>query len=529
MPRKGMPEEYGDWIDWLLCLWIAILFVARLPVRNPEGHSPRWWKQHPEALIKTASHIDGSQAESRKEFRYGWDIFFFLLSILLPVGYNELSIGLDLSPTVHVEVGWALIAPSIIVLCHLLWRWLTYVGWSPLIRIASVVVIVTVFLVPAIYSIVIVRRPSYVFIIPTKEVRDGNRAFLVVQRGARSLYNISVGFWDLSKGRGHSEQYMEIDPEQNELSPRFFWWPVDGTDADYKATITAKGLTVNEQLHITGDSGVAVEATIAGGGSELVNCKDEVIPDNGPWGENSKPCREFVVSDEVASMLSPPPVSLATVITQQQPPLGKVVTNPPFLVEILNSGLKGAGMIYTNGFWTGYMSLHGYTISPTNLALFLQVINTQPKDAVIDRFKVEMKNGNDWVVLTNISTLGRDVYNAYADTRSNPNDFSYLANAIRMDFSDYGFDNVLAKNDGVAKPNLPIRGWALFDYPKSLLNIKGDELIRITVTDAAGKSATHLHDPAEEKANANRVMPQLLKSIDKVDISNAYREFPQLN
>ncbi|HEY6767261.1 MAG TPA: hypothetical protein VI386_21085 [Candidatus Sulfotelmatobacter sp.] len=45
-----MGEPYGDWRDYLLCVGVAILLGAKLPVRNPDGHSPGWWKRHPEAI-----------------------------------------------------------------------------------------------------------------------------------------------------------------------------------------------------------------------------------------------------------------------------------------------------------------------------------------------------------------------------------------------------------------------------------------------------------------------------------------------
>ena len=44
--------EYGDSWDWLLCLGIAISLGVRLSVRNPEGHTPKWWRRHRGALAR---------------------------------------------------------------------------------------------------------------------------------------------------------------------------------------------------------------------------------------------------------------------------------------------------------------------------------------------------------------------------------------------------------------------------------------------------------------------------------------------
>ncbi len=44
--------EYGDERDWLLCLGIAILLGARLPMPNLDGHSQRYWHRHPEAKAR---------------------------------------------------------------------------------------------------------------------------------------------------------------------------------------------------------------------------------------------------------------------------------------------------------------------------------------------------------------------------------------------------------------------------------------------------------------------------------------------
>jgi hypothetical protein len=74
--------EYGDWTDWLLCLGVGVLLGARLPMRNPEGHSPKYWHQHREALAEAIAKRDeqvqsiqkSSPRKSLQEKLWSWPV-----------------------------------------------------------------------------------------------------------------------------------------------------------------------------------------------------------------------------------------------------------------------------------------------------------------------------------------------------------------------------------------------------------------------------------------------------------------------
>ncbi len=74
-------EKYGGCWDCLLCFGLAVLLGTRLPMRNPEGHSPRWWKRHPQAKAKAeAAILPASQSVATPEpKKFRWDITLTLL------------------------------------------------------------------------------------------------------------------------------------------------------------------------------------------------------------------------------------------------------------------------------------------------------------------------------------------------------------------------------------------------------------------------------------------------------------------
>ncbi|HZQ67034.1 MAG TPA: hypothetical protein VFA68_00835 [Terriglobales bacterium] len=88
-------ERYGNWRDWLLCLAIAVLLGIRLPMRNPEGHSPEYWRKHPEkAREATATAKPTPVKEATK-----------------PDRFNEILNILAFAFTV-ASWGWSVIAPD---------------------------------------------------------------------------------------------------------------------------------------------------------------------------------------------------------------------------------------------------------------------------------------------------------------------------------------------------------------------------------------------------------------------------------
>jgi hypothetical protein len=76
--------EYGDWMDWLRCLGIAVLLEAKVSMRNPDGHSPKWWRKHPEAL-PAITIISPSVPRDQLGRGDTWTILGVLLGVLFVV------------------------------------------------------------------------------------------------------------------------------------------------------------------------------------------------------------------------------------------------------------------------------------------------------------------------------------------------------------------------------------------------------------------------------------------------------------
>jgi hypothetical protein len=95
---RGMSDEYGEWTDWLLCLGIAVLLGARWPMRNPEGHTPNWWRKHPEARAAVASQESQSNEQDRsaEPKHRGLDLLLPEIAIvaeLVAVAYGHTWLG----------------------------------------------------------------------------------------------------------------------------------------------------------------------------------------------------------------------------------------------------------------------------------------------------------------------------------------------------------------------------------------------------------------------------------------------------
>jgi hypothetical protein len=87
--------EYGDWKDWLSCLAVIIFCEPpSMPKRNPEGHSPRYWRRHP-APSPEESRTPTTETKPtalRFVFHYLWTWWGvgFLSAFCLAAGVNAM-------------------------------------------------------------------------------------------------------------------------------------------------------------------------------------------------------------------------------------------------------------------------------------------------------------------------------------------------------------------------------------------------------------------------------------------------------
>jgi hypothetical protein len=129
------------------------------------------------------------------------------------------------------------------------------------------------------------------------------------------------------------------------------------------------------------------------------------------------------------------------------------------------------------GFWVAYISDSGKTLSPARIGVFLRITNLRKHPVMITRYSVTMGR-------TRMIKISGPPTEAFFDGHGN------IHSVCWIDDSDL-FDKNLR---GLAQPDIPIQGLALFDWPKEgrpqSLNEADLKAMRftITITDAEGQS-----------------------------------------
>ena len=89
-----MPEEYGDWLDWLLCCVVILFVSARMPrrcghcmgspKRNPDNrpkeakpwtvsyHSGKWYRNHPNVHKPNTERTTNNEAKAERHPLLDW-------------------------------------------------------------------------------------------------------------------------------------------------------------------------------------------------------------------------------------------------------------------------------------------------------------------------------------------------------------------------------------------------------------------------------------------------------------------------
>src|SRR5450755_3156369 len=109
-------QDYGNWTDWLRCLGVAVLLRARLPMHNPEGHSPKWWNQHREALAEATAKEEQQQSAPRKSLKeklWSWPVVGSVALLLIGGGIS-MSSGHPLVADVFFSAGMGLLVTKLI-------------------------------------------------------------------------------------------------------------------------------------------------------------------------------------------------------------------------------------------------------------------------------------------------------------------------------------------------------------------------------------------------------------------------------
>ena len=104
------------WYGWLLCLAVAIALETKLPTlpkRNPEGHSPRWWKKHPQAKarpeIGQASFALPAIKRSLKDHLWSWPVIGGIILLVLGGGISSMTSNHAIIADGFYAVGFGLL------------------------------------------------------------------------------------------------------------------------------------------------------------------------------------------------------------------------------------------------------------------------------------------------------------------------------------------------------------------------------------------------------------------------------------
>ena len=87
MPTVGMPEKYGDWTDWLLCLGIAVSLGARWPsMGGRQFHKPAKRQHKSEISPATPMSVENPARVAPRSWITAENVFYgFVVATLLSI------------------------------------------------------------------------------------------------------------------------------------------------------------------------------------------------------------------------------------------------------------------------------------------------------------------------------------------------------------------------------------------------------------------------------------------------------------
>ncbi len=153
-------------------------------------------------------------------------------------------------------------------------------------------------------------RPSFVFLLPGKDLADcERRAFVVKHMGARVLSNPEIVLWDNRAQRGTVTKYAELAPgEPDPVNPKYIWWkPASPWDEDYTVKITAGEVKVVQYLIARSARGQLQLATeVFVDDKRVFTCRDSLLPSSYTLASGTtKQCDSMEIPQEAIQKLSP--------------------------------------------------------------------------------------------------------------------------------------------------------------------------------------------------------------------------------
>lgn len=167
---------------------------------------------------------------------------------------------------------------------------------------------------------------------------------------------------------------------------------------------------------------------------------------------------------------------------------------------------------HTALFWLSYKSLHGDTLSPSNLALYVRLQNLQSKPSRIAGYSVVFKTGSKSAEAVTLDTRMGQIYFI-------PNDD--LSSASRV-AETAGFDVQLANRSYVIQPNESVEGWMLFEYPKEVPFFASAEL---SVHDTVGNAWSGPVDWSHASQQDTNLLGAEIPLVGSDDLRSFYRKY----
>jgi hypothetical protein len=254
----------------------------------------------------------------KRPTQYSIRILWAAASVLIPMGWNEFVSGQDLSPAVHVSLGWTFWLIPFIQGIVIAWRWSGEHGLNRLSRAAIGILLSSLFAAMLSRSVYNVTRPTFVYLVPTHELMDAERrAFFVRSSGPRRLHNVKVILRDNKSGQTHNEEYAERDPAPDHpLATPYFWFtPSSPWDEDYTVTSEEFSAEHKENLVLRSTKHTlqfAVEIYAAGSPNPVRSCRDPLLPPSYQLAPRSaESCDAMMtVPDALKANLKPAPYNM---------------------------------------------------------------------------------------------------------------------------------------------------------------------------------------------------------------------------
>lgn len=280
---------------------------------QPARYSRRVRREQARQLAKEMLKSQGKASSARQEYStdFLWGLIFFLGSVAWPYIFPEGS------PPVIV-LAWVMWSVAFFFVARLFFRWsrdkhhFRFAGFL-------IVVVAATFAYWAATSIWRITRPTYLYVVPTRNLIDAERrAFFVMQAGPQSLSNVEISIRDNKAGTVQREKFAEIDSgPQNPLAPRYIWLkPSTPWDEDYTVTVTSsKKPRAIQRLIVRGTHRLvqfATDISVDGKSTPVIECRDPLLPTSYDLARSSdQSCDKLMgLPSDVEDRLEPSPYNV---------------------------------------------------------------------------------------------------------------------------------------------------------------------------------------------------------------------------